>query len=67
MFRCDQCKTEYGGIRGVTADRCPRCAAESDATRQRMAPLTAVSPAPWHPLQLATASWSQLSSLSSTR
>jgi len=27
MFRCDSCKTEYGGIRGVTADRCPRCEA----------------------------------------
>jgi hypothetical protein len=66
MFRCDHCKTEYGGIRGVTADRCPRCAAEGVATR-RPAHLTAVSPAPWHPLQLATASWSQLSSLSSPR
>jgi hypothetical protein len=26
MFRCDHCQTEYGGIRGVIADRCPRCA-----------------------------------------
>ena len=25
MFRCDHCQTEYGGIRGVIADRCPRC------------------------------------------
>ena len=27
MFRCNHCKTEYGGIRGVTADNCPRCVA----------------------------------------
>lgn len=27
MFRCDHCQTEYGGIRGIVAARCPRCAA----------------------------------------
>jgi len=25
MFRCNSCHTEYGGIRGITADVCPRC------------------------------------------
>lgn len=25
MFHCPQCNREYGGIRGVTLDRCPRC------------------------------------------
>jgi hypothetical protein len=29
MFRCNDCKTEYGGIRGIVAERCPRCEAES--------------------------------------
>lgn len=31
MFRCDHCHTDYGGIRGVIADRCPRCAAKAAA------------------------------------
>jgi hypothetical protein len=26
MFKCDCCHTEYGGIRGVVAPKCPRCA-----------------------------------------
>jgi hypothetical protein len=25
MFQCNSCNTEYGGIRGVVADVCPRC------------------------------------------
>ena len=25
MFKCDHCHTEYGGIRGISADVCPRC------------------------------------------
>jgi hypothetical protein len=25
MFRCNHCHTEYGGIRGISADICPRC------------------------------------------
>lgn len=33
MFRCNHCKREYGGIRGITTDRtidrCPRCIANS--------------------------------------
>lgn len=29
MFYCNQCETEYGGIRGVTAECCPRCAARN--------------------------------------
>lgn len=31
MFRCEQCETEFGGIRGVSAARCPRCAAKDAA------------------------------------
>jgi hypothetical protein len=25
MFQCNHCHTEYGGIRGISADVCPRC------------------------------------------
>jgi hypothetical protein len=25
MFKCEHCHTEYGGIRGLSADSCPRC------------------------------------------
>jgi hypothetical protein len=25
MFQCDNCHTEYGGIRGLPAGTCPRC------------------------------------------
>jgi hypothetical protein len=39
MFRCDQCKREFGGIRGIAADRCPRC-----ATADNVIPLRPASP-----------------------
>jgi len=36
MFRCNHCKREYGGIRGITIDRtidlCPRCTADSKSS-----------------------------------
>jgi len=38
MFRCNHCHTEYGGIRGVSADVCPRC-------RDRQGSPTNVAPA----------------------
>jgi hypothetical protein len=31
MFKCDCCHTEYGGIRGVVAPECPRCATHATA------------------------------------
>lgn len=45
MFRCDSCKTEYGGIRGVVADVCPRCEAEGTAPQLHTAPRVVVAPA----------------------
>lgn len=44
MFRCDNCKTEYGGIRGVSADVCPRCETDSDVTQLRAVPRVVVAP-----------------------
>jgi hypothetical protein len=39
MFRCSQCHTEYGGIRGIAPGSCPRCRAQSPlATRPRSGP-----------------------------
>jgi hypothetical protein len=43
MFQCSQCHTEYGGIRGISADRCPRCTALGDAAAQRPRDLTMVA------------------------
>jgi hypothetical protein len=40
MFRCNSCHTEYGGIRGVTADVCPRC---RDREAAQSMPTTAVA------------------------
>jgi DNA-directed RNA polymerase subunit RPC12/RpoP len=52
MFRCNQCHTEYGGIRGVSADRCPRCVAK-DVTRPGPTAMAETPAASWRPLQLA--------------
>jgi len=45
MFRCNHCHTEYGGIRGISADICPRCrerqAAASNASAFGSTRLTA--------------------------
>lgn len=45
MFRCNSCKTEYGGIRGVTADVCPRCEAEGRMAQTHVEPTVIVAPA----------------------
>jgi hypothetical protein len=36
MFQCDQCQTEYGGIRGLDSGTCPRCR-EAPASRPALA------------------------------
>ncbi|HEY0391640.1 MAG TPA: hypothetical protein VGC63_08025 [Solirubrobacterales bacterium] len=62
MFRCDQCHTEYGGIRGIASGRCARCrpderiaieARHSKPSRLVAAwPSTESPPASWSPLPL---------------
>ncbi len=34
MFQCDQCHTEYGGIRGISAGRCGRCEPHQDVAAE---------------------------------
>jgi hypothetical protein len=59
MFQCNQCHTEYGGIRGITADRCPRCAAQDNTAPQgHEGPAMAASSVAWRLPQLAASSWS---------
>jgi anaerobic ribonucleoside-triphosphate reductase len=36
MFQCDHCKREYGGIRGVTGQTCPRCLSNRESIRSEM-------------------------------
>lgn len=43
MFRCSQCEREFGGIRGVMADRCPRCAASARPDSSRLAALQSLA------------------------
>lgn len=38
MFRCSQCQTEYGGIRGIAIESCPRCRRESVAELRHSSP-----------------------------
>ncbi len=58
MFRCDHCHTEYGGIRGISADSCPRCRAKASAAiRQRPAARTGTATS-WQSLQLAVSAGS---------
>ncbi|HWM62808.1 MAG TPA: hypothetical protein VNP96_02340 [Solirubrobacterales bacterium] len=51
MFRCSHCQTEYGGIRGVLAESCPRCVAGDDIAVRRSSASSAASAA------RETASW----------
>lgn len=61
MFQCNQCHIEYGGIRGISADSCPRCRArQGGATRQHSAPALVASPPSWQPHQAVAPSWSLL-------
>jgi hypothetical protein len=46
MFRCNHCNTEYGGIRGISADKCPRCVARDGVAADQSSPALA-SDAPW--------------------
>jgi hypothetical protein len=32
MVRCNHCHTEYGGIRGISIDSCPRCKQQESLT-----------------------------------
>jgi hypothetical protein len=35
MFKCENCHTEYGGIRGLDAASCPRCRAAKGLPERR--------------------------------
>jgi hypothetical protein len=49
MFRCEQCHTEYGGIRGISADSCPRCRPQEAAAEMRVGESPGSN---WSPLPL---------------
>jgi hypothetical protein len=53
MFRCNHCHTEYGGIRGLSADICPRC-----RDRQAAAASNASAFASSDSTRLTASSWS---------
>jgi hypothetical protein len=44
MFRCEHCKKEYGGIRGIAHNRCPRCTPDNVISIYRLDPLDAPRP-----------------------
>jgi hypothetical protein len=44
MFQCKSCHTEYGGIRGIAADRCPRCAGLGKAADPQPRDLAMIAP-----------------------
>jgi hypothetical protein len=49
MFRCEQCHREFGGIRGIATDSCPRCRPQESAAEM----WTGESPGSnWSPLPL---------------
>jgi hypothetical protein len=54
MFECSHCHTRFGGIRGIAADKCPRCAT-GDSASALLRSLSAVpaTRATLHPLQEA--------------
>jgi hypothetical protein len=59
MFQCNQCHTEFGGIRGISADSCPRCRQQGSAAEaQRSRPLNAATA--WLSHQPALPDWSPL-------
>jgi hypothetical protein len=49
MFRCEQCHREYGGIRGISTDSCPRCKPLESAAEMRAGESPGSS---WSPLPL---------------
>jgi hypothetical protein len=55
MFRCDRCHTEYGGIRGISTDSCPRCKQLTGVTEMRPSHATA-----WHSSESPGSNWSPL-------
>ncbi len=53
MFRCEQCHREYGGIRGISTESCPRCKPLESAAELRREMQTGESPGSnWSPLPL---------------
>lgn len=59
MFQCNHCHTEYGGIRGVSGDKCPRCVdREAVANRRQPVSATIAMPTTWASPELAASSLS---------
>jgi hypothetical protein len=54
MFQCNHCHTEYGGIRGITADVCPRCRDRQATATGSVPALATLSGSP----RLTASSWS---------
>ena len=68
MVYCRHCNTEYGGIRGITADKCPRCVAREETTDAQSSISSVMATPAWSQPQLASANWSMGSaSLQSVR
>ncbi|HXS34490.1 MAG TPA: hypothetical protein VN758_12030 [Solirubrobacterales bacterium] len=59
MFRCNQCHTEYGGIRGISIDSCPRCRQQEGVAELRHAsPANAATG--WRSGESPLSNWSPL-------
>jgi hypothetical protein len=60
MAQCNHCHTEYGGIRGISIDRCPRCKPQESVAQARR-PAASLT-ASWRPAQRAATSLSSFAS-----
>lgn len=54
MFRCNQCHTEYGGIRGISIDSCPRCRQQENVAELRRSSPSGI----WNSIEAPLSSWS---------
>jgi hypothetical protein len=61
MFQCNQCHTEYGGIRGISSGTCPRCRQRESTENTQPSPATAAGASRRSP-QLTASSWSSVAS-----
>jgi hypothetical protein len=61
MFQCNQCHTEYGGIRGISTGTCPRCR-QRESTENTQRPTASAVAATWRPAQLTASSSSSVAS-----
>ena len=58
MVRCNQCHTEYGGIRGISIHSCPRCRQQQKSVAElgRSGPTSIATT--WHSGESPLPNWS---------